>query len=921
MTSNYIRSDVAVVGEIAPNNTGVNGDVFVIGCVSNGKLFILLRAKQDIPCVGSDGIGCHNRTNFTARNEYAFQESGVTAYIKMMNDPLIPDVDKMEQNWACDFFKWRYFGGSGASSGSIIFDIFSNPTGTQSAIIYDEDGDPIQSPTITLTVTNTSLDLCDVIKGGADYKTSKKFWQPHFSVKSNSVIFSNTSVFYPGCEDTSTTSQYHPGDNFPFTGTCNNNQTGGELYSNVPFTYQPPGIGKTINTLTKLYAGVTYQLGISDYAYTHGNAVAPEDGDQSKAENSIHVTRTFSPPTFYFGSTTVTGTSTYNGLPNGSKIILTQGDQDYQSYMFTKYGGINMYCGGGDTAIHTRTGNQIPSVEFILIPVSFFNAVNCSDTPRNLIYSYCSTAVNKNRTETDYYRNYCGSNAKTGYTDGISCDANKGNGPYYYPTYCWDVSGNVLNAPCGSTYADGIDPITGCNSIDVNMELTSIFNKVFPTTAVTYNAGTVPCCYRTPVTGEPVIPSDDSVCLSWVQCDEDGLPSGCYWTDPSGNPICKGISTDPNGCVLQCLEGESTLPGCETIECDDFGNPPGCIYACLPGQDPVEDDCYYYYSGDKVNPPNWVCREGDTSFPPGCYDTNVTLLACDANGDPPGCYMACASGENPEDDNCFYYNDGVWFCDADGNGPPGCEMMCSVGATAFTPSGCVPVFCDDYNVDGCIPTCETGDDPVVNGCVYYSNLIGERLCINNQVGYPSGCVQMCTDGGTGPSGGTPAGCQRITCNGDDLDNAACVPLITNPIACTGASDDPAGCVWKSGDDWICQSINNPVGCVYQCVDGSVPSWASDSATSCSVVACTATNIPPGCTASTEPDDNPTDEDSGMLLTIAIIVAVVVGVLLFGGIIYYFVKHHGKSEESGNNKTASTHTGSTQTHHKTIIHEE
>lgn len=918
MTSNYVRGDIAVSGEIAPNNTGLNGDVFVIGCVYDGKLFIMLRARNNIACKSPNGVGCHNGTYFTMRNEYAFHESGVTAYIKLMNSGSIPDVDDMSANWACDFFKWRYFGGSSQSSGSVIFDIYSNPTGTQTAQISDSNGNIIRTPTVTLTVKNASLDLCDVVKSGADYKSSKKFWQPHFSVKDNEVIFDNTTVYYPGCEDRTNVSRFHPGDNFPYTGSCSHNQTNGRTYSNTPTTNRPPGLGKFINSQTKLYAGVTYSLGIRDDAYTQGAAVDPEDNDQSKAENSATVTRTFSQPTYYFATTTVTGVPAYNGLPNGAEIVLTQGDRVNQSYRFMKYQAKNMYCGAGDTAINTVSSGEYTGMKFILIPVMFFNTNSCSERIYNLVFSYCSTAENKGKTNLDYYKVNCGANAIKGFTSDTQCDANNGNGPYFYPSYCWDVSGNILNAPCGNTYAQGITNVSGCATIDTDISYRSIFDVSFPTTAASYNPNTEPCCYRAPIIGAPSIPADPASCVSYTECDADGLPAGCYWTDPSGTPICKGIETDPAGCVQQCVAGRTNAANCETIECDDNGNPPGCIYACLPGQDPTEDDCYYWYSGDSVNKPNWVCNtEVSTSFPPGCYDTSKTLLVCDDNGDPPGCYRACGTGENPDDDDCNYYINGTWFCDSTGQGPPGCKRMCSIGASSFTPSGCVPVYCAQNNVEGCISTCETGDDPVLNNCIYTSD--GKNICINNQTNYPVGCSTLCTDGGTGPSGGVPTGCIRFTCNNDGNDIDGCYPVDTNPVECT-ADSQPAGCVWKTGDEWICTSVNNPIGCVYQCVNGEVPSWAKGIASSCVVVDCLegSTTMPPGCTSGGDNgggggDD--TGDSSGWLFTIAIIVIVIVSLLVVGGMIYLFTRHHKSSDtpSKGYSEENEVHNAPKETH--------
>lgn len=891
------RSDIAISGEILPSDSaGTGGTVFVLTSVFRNRLYYLLRWNGGTPGKFTPYYRNSNDPSegiITNVNEYAWVESGITYYIKDINQvpnnfiPDLPSGNNPEANsmnmWSRDYFKWRK-----DSKGNIFFDIYSDPQGTRRAVIYkDRNGNTYSKPTLKYEIFEPFFNVCKVISSSNSYKTNKFFFMPHFIVSEDTQTFINDTINYPGCN--ANNGIFYPTNSGYKCSTKNgkyNDQNSGSTYSLRLLTDDPPGIDVLLSPNTRLWAGVTYHTDVDPHVYSGKKATGMSDGHQ---EETPTTTRMFSQQVYYEAAGTVANSlgGGYGGLPNGFRIKMngnknSLGAAADSTFQFYKYSKGNSYCGAGGNEINTTYSSEYIGFKFILIPIDYFTASGC-ESSINPIISYCPSMIKSGKTTSEFYTTYCTGNP-SGFTNKLECTLNQGSQPYYYPKFAYNGT-NVVNLSCGKTYNDVFEQ--GTFTSIPNNNLTSIFGDTLPLTAVNYNNSNpggcsgnfVGCCARPSKTSNPAPNCDAGTCNGGIIICSDGNTDMCTFVDPRGIPICDSETT--SDCVKVCTPSSSPV-GCETINCADYTNTnltpyPGCINECTDG---VDGDCYYYSEVLQ----QWIC--GSSNYPPGCVNPNTEIIPCNPSGigDYPGCVKACETGQTPSQDGCNYYiqdpdsSSYIWICD-ENNQPEGCKELCSVDSH---PTGCVSVFCDNNDIEGCIPTCTDGQTPKEDGCVYYTG--GEWICTDTN--FPEGCIDMCTT--IDPFTGSPTGCKAITCDSDGYPSG-CVPRINNPTACT-SDNTPAGCVWKTGDKFICKSINNPDGCVYMLdSNNKPPSW---SMTDCKIegecvkVMCDANNNPPGCISSVTPD-----ETTGMSVWVwvVIVLGIVFVLAIGGGIIYFMTK--------------------------------
>lgn len=905
------RSDIAISGEILPSDAnGVGGTVFVIASVYRNRLYYLLRWNGGVP---PNAVPFYQNSYDTSRgiitniNEYAWVEAGITYYVKDLNgasDSFIPPLDsgynpdKLSMNfWSRDYFKWRK-----DSQGSIFFDIYSSPSATRPATIYKSNlGDIYNKPTLKYEIFEPTFNICGLFPSN-NYKNNKWYFTPHFIVSENIQTFMNSTDYYPGCD--AATNKFYPTDStYKCTDENNkkepNDQNSNTQYSRQLLTDDPPGIGVSLGVNTKLWSGITYYTDADPKVYTQAKATGAKDNHQ---EDYVNKTRMFGQQPYYQAAGTVANNlgGGYGGLPNGFLINMVKKDGSYgnapnSTFQFYNYKEDYSYCGPASFHVNTTNESNYPGFKFILIPVSYFNASGC--TPEtNPIYSYCSSAIKSGLTGSEFYKTYC-SPPETGFTNITECKLNQGSLPYYYPKFAYDGQ-EVITLNCGKTYNDAFQQDTYTSLPSNNIK--SIFGDSFPGTAVNYNnsnpGSCAPstyfgCCSRNSKVSNPTVACDPSTCNGGIVICTDGNTENCSYVDPSGVLICTSDIT--TNCAKECTPSSSP-DKCETINCSDYLGKnytpaPGCLTECTSTNDPA--GCYYF--SEVLN--NWVCGSGNT-FPPRCINPTTQPVPCNPSGigSYPGCVTACQESQTP-DDGCNYYiqdpSTGLyfWVCD-DQEYPPGCKDLCSI---TNQPTGCVTIFCDDEEIEGCIPTCKDGQDPVTDGCVYYSN--GEWICNPPGSGFPKGCVDVCTT--IDPFTGLPSGCKAITCDSEGYPENCFETITSPPVACT-AENTPSGCVWKTGDSFICQSIDNPSGCVYMLdSNGNPPSWSNADcsiAGKCVKVTCDANSNPPGCIPAVIPDDN--TEGGSVWLWLIIVFGVIFAIAIIAGIIYAVMKNKRKDEK-------------------------
>lgn len=468
------RSDITAVGEILQLiNNNQEGDLFMIGRIFNGKLYMLLRCISPIYDIGSTNNG--NRGIITQINEYAWNEIGITSYVDDLNNVGFqdPNVNNDKKYWVADYFKWEITTGPNASGGpgdtAIKFGIydkngvkkvitdFTSPT--QSNFIY-----PILKFEILLRTFNRCAQIgCN---NGVNI-TSQYFFQPIFSVEegdpSYTFTFLNTDIYYP--EQINYQNDPRP------------------TYYGFFQTDMPPGITKNIDNTTKLWTGVEYDANILATVYTN-----------TKENNSNQEsTRVFAREMYYYAGSNLVNTginTSYDGLPTEFYIKnpgQSNNNDDSTSLQFYYFQGYSINC-NNSCDLKTLTGDYYKGFKFMMLPVNTFNndGISCNNQGLfNPVYYQCSTAVNKATTSDSYYINYCGNKIITGYSSLNDCILNKNSYPYYYPRFCFsDTYGNgdIVNENCGGNYKNQYpaagDYIT-CASKPIITNLNDLFGVPF----------------------------------------------------------------------------------------------------------------------------------------------------------------------------------------------------------------------------------------------------------------------------------------------------------------------------------------------------------------------------------------------------------------------------------------------------------
>jgi len=915
------RSDIAAVGEILQlkNKAQGDGDLFMIGRVYYGKLYILLRSINNLYAQGvtSNGI-------YLGLNEYAWNEVGITFCVDDLNGVGLSDPNVLYDKtyWVADYFKWEITPGYNDNS--------PGNTAIQFGI-YDKNGIPrvINNP-----ATNTNY-IYPILKFGISLRNwnfctfgcdsrsdvnQQWFFQPIFfvqegdnSVVSNAFTFINDNIAYPG----------------------NSNQNGGAKYYGFFQTNSPPGITYDIDDTTKLWAGVEYDTNVLATAYTVRNGGGTTNTD-------VNHTTYFAREMFYYASSklnnqNISSSNVYNGLPTQWLFKNTFKNSNNDNVTFQLYGYYSSHpCYQGKCNFPTDdAGNTYAGFKFMMLPVNTFNKDGKSCNNQGLfnpIYHYCSTAYYKglsdfnSYTKQPYYQNFC-NNYITGYSSSNDCILNKSSFPYYYPRFCFSENfgkGNIINEDCGGNYQEPPVYTNGsCKSI-IGISLIDLFGNPFGDqndnyNAIVYNNDTgnqSKCCIRTPdSTSNPQLVNSSSQCLGINICctkDQDPLtcngtngPGGdvngynkCSWTDPNGNIICDNTLPQGTICTPMCTPSY-TQSGCEIITCDNFDTstpPAGCVNICTSS---VTTNCNY-----QNNDGNYICDSNN--YPPGCINActgsndkpNCVIVDCNDytnNGIlPPGCLQSCTGNENPDKDPCYYYINGTWICNGDPPYPPGCKDLCT--GDGNDNSNCIIVNCADNNIEGCINQCNQTHSPP--DCAYYDSIDSKWICNADAENLP-GCINICANENDNSNS-----CKRITCTGNIYtDSPDCWTQNEGTVTCTGGTNDSSDCVWQtSSHQNICKSINNPSNCVYLCdSSGNPPSWSIiNSKPACVNQICDINNNPPGCNKAYVPPDEKDDGNSGsgnsILMWLLIIFGILVFLALVGFLIYYFfIKKKDKSD--------------------------